>query len=593
MHEKLHLALIQSGELVMDYMQKYSDWLNDPLLDPSDIQELESIADNREEIEDRFYQDLEFGTAGLRGKIGVGTNRMNKYIIMKVTQGLANFINTFGEEEASRGVAIAYDCRHFSVEFSETAASVLAGNGIKVYLFEGLRPTPELSFAVRHFNAQSGIVVTASHNPKDYNGYKVYWDDGAQILDDVAKPLMAGIADISSLSQVKSVEFEEGKKSGLIRIIGEEIDKIYIDKVKTLTLRDSNINKNISVVYTPLNGTGNIPVRRVLSERGFTNIHVVPEQENPDGDFTTVGYPNPEDTKAFAYAEKLGKKLDAKLLMATDPDCDRLAIMVRDNNDHYVALNGNQTGALLIHYLLSGLKEQNRLPENGAIIKSIVTGDFGRDIARDFGVETVEVLTGFKNICGKINEFNETGSFTYLFGYEESIGYNAAEFVRDKDAVMAAMLLVEMAAYWDQRGKSLLDLMDDLFQKHGYYKEKLISLVREGISGKKLIDKMMSGYRNSYPQSLGKSALVSYTDYQNSITHDFKNNRETVVNDIPKSNVLRFFFDDGSWYALRPSGTEPKIKLYMYSKAETEEEATLKLEDMEKVVFAKLESFEE
>ncbi len=576
----------------MDYRSRYEAWLNDPLIEEKDREELKSIASDEKELEDRFYQDLEFGTAGLRGKLGIGTNRMNQYVIKKVTQGLADFINSFGEEAAARGVAIAYDCRHFSVEFSETAAAVLAANGIRVYLFDSLRPTPELSFAVRHFKTVSGIVVTASHNPKEYNGYKVYWEDGAQIVDEIADPLTETIKSVTSLSMVKIADFQEMVSSGMITIIGEEIDKIYLEKVKSLTLFDEDIDKSVNVVYTPLNGTGNLPVRRVLRERGFSNIHVVPEQEMPDGDFPTVGYPNPEDTRAFAYAEKLGKKINADLLLATDPDCDRLAIMARDKDGEYRSFNGNQTGALLINYILSAKKTLNLLPSNGAIVKSIVTGDMGKAIAEEFGVTAFETLTGFKNICGKIRDFEEKGDYTYLFGYEESIGYNMGEFVRDKDAVQAAMILVEMAAYYRKRGKTLIEVLNGLFERYGYFREKLISLVREGIEGKKLIASMMSGYRGDFPGQIGEAKLTHYKDYQSSVSYNLASGEQSAITDIPKSNVLRFYFDDGSWYALRPSGTEPKIKLYMYTRAATAEGAEEKLKLMEDIVFTKLESFE-
>ena len=396
----------------MDYMKVYEEWLNNEYFDKETREELKSIKDNPKEIEDRFYRNLEFGTAGLRGKIAAGTNRMNKYIIAKTTQGLANFIIEQGKAAMERGVAIAYDCRHHSYKFAQTAALVLAANGIKAYLFESLRPTPELSYTVRRLKTISGIVVTASHNPREYNGYKVYWEDGAQILSSIADPILEKIENIKSFDEIKKISEEEAKKKGLLQIIGKEIDDEYIAKVKGLSLRD-DIDKDVKIVYTPLNGTGNIPVRRVLKERGFTNIIVVPEQENPDPDFTTVGYPNPEDTKAFKYAENLGKKVGAELLIATDPDCDRLAIMVRDKNGKYVSFNGNQTGAILIRYILESKKEKGTLPKNGAIIKSIVTGDMGKAIGEKYGVKTFETLTGFKNICGKENEFEKTGEYRF------------------------------------------------------------------------------------------------------------------------------------------------------------------------------------
>ncbi|MCK5375097.1 MAG: phospho-sugar mutase, partial [Alphaproteobacteria bacterium] len=485
----------------MKYQEIYENWLNDPLIEEADRKELRSIKNNPKEIEDRFYQDLKFGTAGLRGIIGVGTNRINKYNIMKVTQGLADFINSHGKKAAEKGVAIAYDSRHFSPEFSETAASVLAGNGIKVYLFESLRPTPELSFAIRHYGAISGIVVTASHNPKEYNGYKVYWEDGAQITDEVSIPLTEQIQKITSLKKIKKMPLSGAIFKGLVQMLGKETDDIYLDMVKSVSLR-TDIDSNICIVYTPLNGTGKTPIRRIMKELNYYNFHIVSEQADPDGDFTTVGYPNPEDPKAFAYAIELGKKIKADILIATDPDCDRLAAMVKDKSGKYHTLNGNQTGALLINYILSTLEFQRRLPGNGAIVKSIVTGDMGKAIADKFKIKTFEVLTGFKYICGKIREFEEKKKYTYLFGYEESIGYNAADFVRDKDGVMAAMLIAEMAAYYKRKGMTLLEVLEDLYQEYGYYREKLISMEKSGIKGQQIIANMMTGYRKKYPGQL-------------------------------------------------------------------------------------------
>lgn len=575
----------------MDYKNTYNHWLNNPYIDESTKEELKALKDEKE-IEDRFYKELEFGTAGLRGKLGAGTNRMNIYNIAKVTQGLASFICENGEEAKNRGVAIAYDCRHFSKEFAKTAALVLCANGIKAYLFEELRPTPELSFTVRHLNTIAGIVVTASHNPKDYNGYKVYWEDGAQVLSEIADPILENILKIKDFGEVKKIEEKEALESGLLTIIGEEIDDIYLSKVKALALRDSEdeIDKNIKIVYTPLNGTGNKPVRRVLSERGFTNITVVPEQENPDPDFTTVGYPNPEDTKAFKYSEALGKKIGAELLIATDPDCDRLAIEVKDSKGEYVPFNGNQTGAILINYIVSSMAEKGKLPEGAAIVKSIVTGDLGKTIAKSFGVETYEALTGFKNICGQIPML-EKNNKKFIFGYEESIGYVADTFVRDKDGVMSAMFLCEAAAYYKKQGKSLIDVLNEIYEKHGYYREKQISLVLEGIEGKERIERMMAGYRKDFPKVIGNANLVKYTDYKVGKSFDLLTNKDSL-SEIPTSNVLKFFLDDESWYAVRPSGTEPKIKLYLYSKGSSLKESDEKIAMMEEVVLGKLNSIE-
>lgn len=561
----------------MDYMKIYQQWLNNDYIDLKTKEELESIKENKKEIQDRFYKNLEFGTAGLRGKLGAGSNRMNVYNISKVTQGIADFIKEKGQEYMDRGVAIAYDVRHFSKEFSKTAALVLAANGIKAYLFEDIRPTPELSFTIRKLHTAAGIIITASHNPKEYNGYKVYWEDGAQVLSTIADAMTEKINEIKNFKDVKIIDEKEALNKGLLIILGKDIDDDYIEKVKSLSIRD-NIDKNIKIVYSPLNGTGNIPVRRVLKERGFTNIIVVPEQENPDPDFSTVGYPNPEDTKAFKYSEALGKKVDAELLIATDPDCDRLAIEVKDSNGKYVPFNGNQTGAILIKYIVEGMNEKGTLPKNGAIVKSIVTGDLGKVIAEKYGVKTFEALTGFKNICGRIPKFESTGEYQFIFGYEESIGYNASTFVRDKDGVSSSMLLCEAAAYYKSIGKTLIDVLNEIFEEYGYYKEKQISLVLEGIEGQQRIERMMKEYRKSYPNEMGTMKLKKCIDFLNG------------YEDIGASNVLKFYLDDGSWYAVRPSGTEPKIKIYLYTKADTSEKAENNLKVMEDVIISKLNS---
>ncbi|AAO35377.1 phospho-sugar mutase [Clostridium tetani] len=573
----------------MNYMRIYNEWLNNDYFDDVTKEELKSIKDNPKEIEDRFYKNLEFGTAGLRGKIAAGTNRMNKYIIAKVTQGLANFIAKQGKEVMNRGVAIAYDCRHYSDVFAKTAALVLAANGIKAYLFEDLRPTPELSYTVRRLNTISGIVVTASHNPKDYNGYKVYWEDGAQILDKIAKPVTEEINNIKNFKEIKSISEEEALEKGLLEILGKEIDDEYIEKVKALSIRN-DIDKDIKIVYTPLNGTGNIPVRRVLRERRFTNVIVVPEQENPDPDFTTVGYPNPEDIKAFEYAKRLGEKERADLLLATDPDCDRLAVMARNNRGEFVALNGNQTGAVLIKYLVESKVEKGTLPEKPMIVKSVVTGDMGKVVGEKYGVTTFESLTGFKNICGKEMEMNKKG-YNFIFGYEESIGYTAGDFVKDKDGVISAMFLCEAAAYYKTQGKTLIDVLNDMYNEFGYYRENLISLILEGVEGQRRIGRMMEAYRNEFPKIIGDNKLIKYIDIDKGKEIDFITREEKSV-EFPKSNVLKFILEDGSWYAIRPSGTEPKIKIYLYSKGHTLKDSEDKLKIMEKTIMEKLNSVE-
>lgn len=561
----------------MEYMKKYEEWLNSPYFEEETKKELLSIKNNPKEIEDRFYTDLSFGTAGLRGKIGAGTNRMNEYTVSLATQGLADTIKYFGQEAMERGVAIGYDVRHFSKEFAEIASLVLAANDIKVYLFDELRPTPEVSFAIRKLNTISGIVVTASHNPKDYNGYKVYWEEGSQILDDIAEKILNNIEKIEDHSDIKVIEIKEAKDKGLLNIIGKEIYDEYTEKVKGLSLNE-DIDKDIKVVYTPLNGTGNKPVRRVLKERGFTNIVVVPEQESPDPDFTTVGYPNPENIKAFEYAERLGKDIEADILVATDPDCDRVACVVRNEKGEFIPLNGNQTGALLANYILMSKHEKNTIPKDGVIVKSIVTGDLSRSIAKKYGVETIDTLTGFKYICGKANEFDKTKEHSFIFGYEESIGYVYSTLVRDKDAVISSMLIVEMAAYYKKRDRTLLDVLEDLYKEHGYYKEKLISIVLEGLEGKERIGRIMDSFRQDSIKSIGKNNLVKTIDY-------LEGNLDT-----PPSNVLKYIFDTECWYAIRPSGTEPKIKVYIYSKAENEEESLKQIKDIEESVIQRIES---
>lgn len=561
----------------MEYIKKYEGWLNNPYFDEETKNELLSIKNDPKEIEDRFYTDLSFGTAGLRGKIGAGTNRMNKYTVSLATQGLADTIKSFGQEAMDRGVVIGYDVRHYSKEFAEIASLVLAANGIKVYLFDDLKPTPELSYATRRLNTISGIVITASHNPKDYNGYKVYWEEGSQILDDIAEKILSNIRNIKSYSDIQIIERKEAEDSGLLNIIGKDIEDEYIEKVKELSLND-DIDKEIKIVYTPLNGTGNKPVRRVLKDRGFKNIVVVPEQENPDPDFTTVGYPNPEDIKAFKYAEELGKNIDADLLIATDPDCDRVSCVVKDNEEKYIPLNGNQIGALLVEYILMSRNKKDDIPENGVIVKSIVTGELSRSIAKKYGVETIETLTGFKHICNKANEFDKTKEHTFIFGYEESIGYVYGTVVRDKDAVISSMLIAEMAAYYKKRGKTLLDVLEGLYKEHGYYKEKLVSIVLEGVEGQERIGRIMDSFRKEPIKSIGESKLVKTIDYLKGDT------------DTPPSNVLKYIFDTESWYAIRPSGTEPKIKIYIYSKADSEKDSLEQIKDIEETVIGRIDS---
>ncbi|WP_333638475.1 phospho-sugar mutase [Tissierella praeacuta] len=562
----------------MDYKEKYNYWLEKDYFDEETKLELKGIIDDKE-IEDRFHTDLTFGTAGLRGKIGAGTNRMNKYTVSLASQGLAQTIVNKGKGAMDRGVAIAYDVRHYSDKFAEIAARVLAANGVKVYLFEGIRPTPVLSYAVRKLNTISGIVITASHNPKDYNGYKVYWEEGSQILDDIAGEIVDEINKIKDFSEIDLIDLDKAIQDGLIKYIGKEVDDSYEEELLELKLND-DIDKDIKIIYTPLNGTGNIPVRRILKKRGFTNIIVVPEQENPDPNFTTVGYPNPEDVKAFDYAKELGKKEDADIIIATDPDCDRVAMMVKDRYGEFQPINGNQTGALLVNYILSQRHKKGDIPPNGAIVKSIVTGDLSKAIAKKYNVETIETLTGFKNICGKANEFDETGEYAFIFGYEESIGYVYGTMVRDKDGVNTSMLIAEMAGYYKKKDKSILDVLEDIYHEHGYYEDRLMSIVLEGLEGSKRISRIMEEFRRSPIMEFGDMKVIKIIDYLLDETGN------------PKSNVLKYYLDDGSWYAIRPSGTEPKIKLYIYSKDKSSEISKRKTEIIEGNVINVMNSIE-
>lgn len=558
----------------MDYRKTYEDWLKSDFLDEDSKNELKSIENNEEEIKDRFYKDLEFGTAGLRGIMGIGTNRMNPYVIKRASEGLARTIINHGKEAVKKGIVIAHDVRFNSHEFSIIAARVFASKGIKTYLFDDTRPTPMLSYAVRYLKTQAGIVITASHNPKIYNGYKVYWDKGSQILSDIADEILENIKE-SSYDLKDLITYEEAVKKGLIEIISKDLDESYYKE--TLKKQISNdIDKDIEVVYSPLNGTGNYPVRHVLKERGFKNIRVVKEQENPDPTFATVGYPNPEDVKAFKLAEEYGKKYNSDLIIATDPDCDRVAMLGRKNDGTYYAFNGNQTGAMLIYYILHGLREAEDLPDNGAIVKSIVTGKLGQRIAMDFGVQTFETLTGFKNICNLPNIWDKTKEHNFIFGYEESIGYVYGDHVRDKDAVVSTMMIVEMAAYYKKRSKSLVELLNDIYKEYGYYKEHLTSLVLEGIEGSERIKRMMKDFREkSYEEFAGIPV---------------KSQEDLLKDENLKANVLIYRLRDGSWFALRPSGTEPKIKFYIYTKNENEKIAEETLGKLKEDIEEKLNS---
>ncbi len=537
----------------MNAQERYQEWLT-KLPDGSDMKkELLAIAGNEAEITDRFYQEIVFGTAGLRGICGAGTNRMNELTVGRATQGLAAYIIRSGEDR-SHGVAIAYDCRHHSREFSELAAQILAGNGIKTYLFPSLRPTPELSYAVRKLGCAAGINMTASHNPKEYNGYKVYWKDGAQISGGVSDGILAEIEKLSLFDQFPRLSAAEAEKQGLLCMLGEDMDRSYLDYVESMAQRGADeLDLTVPIVYTPLNGAGSIPLTRVMAERGFTNFAVVPEQKDPDPDFTTVPFPNPENPKAFALAEKLGKEKGAEVLIATDPDSDRMAVMIADGDGRYTALNGNQTGAMLIAYMAEAQTEKGTLPAKAAMIKSVVTGEFGRAICEDHGIAVFETLTGFKNICGKIPEIQKEG-YTYFFGYEESIGCAPGEQVRDKDGICAGMLISEMAAYYRKRGMSMGQALDALYRKYGYFADGAASIVLTGKAGQERIGRMMIRLRALKDERMiGGTGIDHVIDY----LHGYA--------DIPPQNCLRFYMTDGSWFAARPSGTEPKIKFYYYS----------------------------
>lgn len=537
----------------MNAQERYQEWLA-KLPDGSDMKkELLAIEGNEAEITDRFYQEIVFGTAGLRGICGAGTNRMNELTVGRATQGLAAYIIRSGEDR-SHGVAIAYDCRHHSREFSELAAQILAGNGIKTYLFPSLRPTPELSYAVRKLGCAAGINMTASHNPKEYNGYKVYWKDGAQISGGVSDGILAEIEKLSLFDQFPRLSAAEAEKQGLLCMLGEDMDRSYLDYVESMAQRGADeLDLTVPIVYTPLNGAGSIPLTRVMAERGFTNFAVVPEQKDPDPDFTTVPFPNPENPKAFALAEKLGKEKGAEVLIATDPDSDRMAVMIADGDGGYTALNGNQTGAMLIAYMAEAQTEKGTLPAKAAMIKSVVTGEFGRAICEDHGIAVFETLTGFKNICGKIPEIQKEG-YTYFFGYEESIGCAPGEQVRDKDGICAGMLISEMAAYYRKRGMSMGQALDVLYRKYGYFADGGASIVLTGKAGQERIGRMMIRLRALKDEGMiGGTGIDHVIDY----LHGYA--------DIPPQNCLRFYMTDGSWFAARPSGTEPKIKFYYYA----------------------------
>ncbi len=569
-----------------EYLKKYKDWLENPIIDKKDKEELEAIRNDSEEIKDRFYKDLEFGTAGLRGVIGIGTNRMNKYTVGKATQGLANYIVKKGMQ--GRGVAIAYDSRRMSKEFSEQTALCLNASGIKTYRFNKETPTPELSFAVRELKCISGIVITASHNPPEYNGYKVYWEDGAQIVEPTDKEIIAEVNAIDDFSKIKTMSKEEAIKQGLYNEIGEEIDNRYIEELKKLVVNQEAINKtqkDLKIVYTPLHGTGGILVKRILKELGFENVYVVKEQENPNGEFPTVEYPNPEDSKAFQLALELAQKVDADIVLANDPDADRLGVYVKDTNSgEYIQFNGNMTGNLIAEYILSQKKEHGKLPKNGAIIKTIVSSNLTDAIAKEYNVKLFSTLTGFKNIAKIIRNFEENNNeYECLFSYEESYGCIIGTHARDKDGIVAVMTLCEAACYYKMQGLTLWDQMNKMYEKYGYYKEKQISVTLKGQEGAEKIKLMMENMRNNPPTELAGLKVISVGDYSKQVIHNNLNGENTSTN-LPKSNVLYYELENDSWCCVRPSGTEPKIKFYLGVKGINSNEAEIKLDELSKEV---------
>ena len=575
----------------MEYRERYEEWLKNPYFDEAIKKELQGIAEDDKEIKERFYKDLEFGTAGLRGIIGAGTNRMNLYTVRKATQGLANYI--IKKEEQAKGVAIAYDSRRMSPEFADEAALCLAANGIKAYVFESLRPTPELSYAVRRLGCIAGINITASHNPPEYNGYKVYWEDGAQITPPHDKGIMDEVKAVTDYSTVKTMELEEAKDKGLYEVIGEDVDDGYIAELKKQVIHQDAIDavgKDLKIVYSPLHGTGNIPARRILKELGFENVYVVKEQELPDGEFPTVSYPNPEAKEAFELGLKLAEEVDADLVLATDPDADRLGVYVKDNaSGEYRELTGNMSGCLLADYEIGQRKALKGLPDDGYLIKTIVTSNLADAIAKGYGVGLIEVLTGFKFIGQQILGFETTGKGTYLFGFEESYGCLIGTHARDKDAIVATMALCEAAAYYKTQGKTLWDAMVDLYERFGYYKDGIQAITLKGIEGLQKIQEILETLRKNPPAEVGGYKVLKARDYQADTIKDIETGEVTGTG-LPSSNVLYYDLTDDAWLCVRPSGTEPKVKFYYGVKGESLADADAKSEALGKEVLEMIDA---
>lgn len=570
-------------ELSLAVKEKLDTWLNDASIDESTKQELRDLENNQAELEDRFYRDLEFGTGGLRGVIGAGSNRMNRYTIARATQGFAKYIlEEHGGKEGRPSVVIAHDCRHFSPEFALEAALVLAGNGIVAKLFPSLRPTPQLSYSVRKLSATGGIVITASHNPPEYNGYKVYNATGCQLVPSEAERVIDNIQKLNSLQEVKRLSREEAESKGLLVWLGEAEDEAFANTVAGTSvnpgLMASGAANDLVIVFTPLHGTGNLPVRRALEKIGFNNVHIVKEQELPDANFTTVKSPNPEEREAFTMAIELGKKIGADILIGTDPDADRMGAVVRTAGGEYEILTGNQSGSILVHYVLSQMKEQGKLPANGAVVKTIVTSELGASIARHYGAAVFNTLTGFKYIGDKMNQFEKTGEYTYLFGYEESYGYLAGNYARDKDAVVASTLICEAAAFYKQQGKTLMDVLEELYQQFGYYREALASRTLKGKDGLAQIGALMNDFRTNPPKQVAGIAVSEVLDYSQGL------------DGLPQENVLKFLLEDGSWFCLRPSGTEPKIKFYFAVRGTSGEDAKARINRLQEEVLARVDA---
>ena len=569
----------------MNYLDEYKRWCESPEFDEETKKELLEIKGNEAEIEDRFYKELEFGTAGLRGIIGAGTNRMNKYTVGKATQGLANYILEQGTQD--KGVAISYDSRIMSKEFALQTALIFCANGIKAYLFENLRPVPELSFAVRELKCTAGVMITASHNPPKYNGYKVYWEDGSQIVSPRDTEIINKVRNVKDFSEIKSISKEEAIEKGLLNIVGTEMDEKYIKILKEHILNPEIMKeqgKKLKVVYTPLHGTGNTIAEKLLNELGMENVYVVPEQKEPDGKFPTVDYPNPEDPKAFKLALELAKKVDADVVLATDPDADRLGIYAKDSKTgEYMNYTGNMSALLIAEYRISQMKEKGILPSNGMFITTIVSSELAKAIAKYYGLECIEVLTGFKNIGAVMRKAEENQDKKYVFGFEESYGCLIGDYARDKDGIAAVMALCEAACYYASKGKTLWDAMIDIYEKYGYYKEAQVSIVREGVQGAQEIKDMMTKMRETDIESIGKYKVLVFKDVEKDVVKDMKTG-EISKTGLPKSNVLYYELEDNSWCCIRPSGTEPKIKLYMGIKGNTEKEAEEKLAELKEAM---------